>query len=129
MMMDARFVVAFMVLLAHTSSMAFAAGNTSVRCKESERLTLVAFKHGFVDHEGNLSSWGNAENQTECCDWEGVHCDQTGHVHELVLSSYNLEEIGTSGPLSPKFEWTNSIPTGRFVPPPTIIPIWQPARR
>ncbi|XP_054800066.1 receptor-like protein EIX2 [Prosopis cineraria] len=87
MMMDVRLVVASMVLLGHMSSMAFA-----VRCKESERLSLLALKQSFVDRDGKLSSWSDAENQTECCNWDGVFCDEeSGHVDELYLSSYNLE--------------------------------------
>ncbi|KAK4283011.1 hypothetical protein QN277_000016 [Acacia crassicarpa] len=77
--------------------MALAAGNTTVKCREKERLSLLSLKGGFVDPNGLLSDWGTAENHADCCTWYSVSCDRrTGHVDKLYLSDYKLE--GTISP-------------------------------
>ena len=58
----------------------------NIRCLEGERLALLEFKKGLVDDNGMLSSWGNEDENKNCCNWEGVNCNQTGHVLELYLS-------------------------------------------
>ncbi|KAI9124511.1 hypothetical protein K1719_004433 [Acacia pycnantha] len=97
MKVDMWFVVGCLVVLVHYCG-ALAAGNTMVKCRENERLSLVSLKRGFVDPFGDLSSWGSAANQTNCCTWDGVHCDsRTGHVFSLDLYiGYDLE--GTISP-------------------------------
>ncbi|KAI9125187.1 hypothetical protein K1719_003803 [Acacia pycnantha] len=68
--------------------------NASVKCIEKERLSLLSLKQGFVNRYNHLSSWGSGESQKECCNWEGVGCDNlTGHVVELSIFNYNLEGI------------------------------------
>ncbi|GKV53778.1 hypothetical protein SLEP1_g60292, partial [Rubroshorea leprosula] len=52
-------------------------GDDEVRCIESERQALLAFKHGLVDEYGWLSSWDNEEKKKDCCEWEGVRCSNT----------------------------------------------------
>ncbi|XP_028773175.1 receptor-like protein EIX2 [Neltuma alba] len=96
-MADMRFLVACLVLLVHYSCEALAVGNTTVKCRVKERLSLLSLKRGFVDPRGCLSSWRSSENHTDCCTWYGVLCDsQTGHVDSLRLDQCNLE--GTISP-------------------------------
>ncbi|KAI9128318.1 hypothetical protein K1719_001311 [Acacia pycnantha] len=96
MKVDTRFVVGCLVVLVHYCG-ALATGNTTVKCRENERLSLVSLKHGFVDPKGCLSSWRSAANQIDCCTWNGVSCDnRTGHVFSLYLSDCDLE--GTISP-------------------------------
>ncbi|XP_028793015.1 receptor-like protein EIX1 [Neltuma alba] len=91
-MVDIRFLVACLVLLVHYSCGALAVGNTTVKCRVKERLTLLYLKRGFVDPDGYLSSWGSSENHTDCCEWHGVSCDsRTSHVDALHLHARNLE--------------------------------------
>nr|GMC85841.1 receptor-like protein EIX2 [Ipomoea batatas] len=57
-----------------------------LRCVERERQALLDFKHGLVDEDGVLSSWGSDVHQRECCNWWGVHCHKnTGHVTMLDI--------------------------------------------
>ncbi|MED6200432.1 hypothetical protein PIB30_085063, partial [Stylosanthes scabra] len=69
-------------LLAWTSA-AVASG----KCIESERQALLSLKRGFnFTHDDWLSSWGDGEQQKECCNWEGIKCsNKTGHVVMLDL--------------------------------------------
>ncbi|XP_030936555.1 receptor-like protein EIX2 [Quercus lobata] len=58
----------------------------NIRCLEGERQALLEFKKGLVDDYGKLSSWRSEDEHKNCCNWEGVHCDnQTGHVLELEV--------------------------------------------
>ncbi|XP_021817060.1 probable LRR receptor-like serine/threonine-protein kinase At4g36180 [Prunus avium] len=61
--------------------------NVPRRCIEKERQALLAFKHGLVDEDNSLSSWGSEAQKQDCCRWIGVYCSyQTGHVIGLDLS-------------------------------------------
>ncbi|XP_028796719.1 receptor-like protein EIX2 [Neltuma alba] len=96
-MVDMRFVVACLLLLVHYSCGTLTVGNTTVKCRVKERLSLLSLKRGFVDPDGCLASWGSSENHTDCCTWHGVSCDsRTGHVDALDLSGCDLE--GTISP-------------------------------
>ncbi|GLU19493.1 hypothetical protein SLE2022_357420 [Rubroshorea leprosula] len=60
-----------------------------VKCIESERQALLAFKQGLVDEHGWPSSWGSEEEKKNCCEWEGVQCSNTtGHITMLNLTKY-----------------------------------------
>ncbi|KAL5575845.1 hypothetical protein UlMin_017544 [Ulmus minor] len=63
-------------------------------CHNHEKLALLQFKDGFnvikdckyAGYSNKLASW-NAEGESDCCSWNGVHCDAyTGYVTELDLS-------------------------------------------
>ncbi|XP_057754288.1 receptor-like protein EIX2 isoform X6 [Arachis stenosperma] len=72
----------------------------SVKCIESERQALLSLKRGFnvTDDDDWLSSWGDGEQQKECCNWEGVKCSNvTGHVLMLHLHA----DYYTRGSISP----------------------------
>ncbi|GKV47906.1 hypothetical protein SLEP1_g54756 [Rubroshorea leprosula] len=63
-----------------------------VKCIESERQALLAFKQGLVDEHGRLSSWGSEEEKKNCCEWEGVQCsNKTGHITMLNLTTYSYD--------------------------------------
>ncbi|XP_030935404.1 receptor-like protein EIX2 [Quercus lobata] len=89
-----KLLFAFLTLFLHLkSALVFTSGvgNGSVLCIEKERQALLEFKKGFVNGNDNkLSLWGS-EDEKNCCDWVGVHCNsQTGHVIELDLHFYGL---------------------------------------
>ena len=68
-------------------------GDAEVGCIGRERQALLKFKQGIVDDFGILSSWGNEEDKTDCCRWEGVQCSNlTGHVVMLDLGAYGYNE-------------------------------------
>ncbi|KAL7210990.1 hypothetical protein ACSBR2_013973 [Camellia fascicularis] len=72
-----------MVSLLINFNMAIADNVTSmIKCIETEREALSAFKQGLKDPSNRLSSWtGNG-----CCQWSGVECNKTsGHVIKLDL--------------------------------------------
>ncbi|XP_028075071.1 receptor-like protein EIX1 [Camellia sinensis] len=72
-----------MVSLLINFNMATADNVTSmIKCIETEREALFAFKQGLQDPSNRLSSWtGNG-----CCQWSGVQCNKTsGHVIKLDL--------------------------------------------
>ncbi|GKV45916.1 hypothetical protein SLEP1_g52941 [Rubroshorea leprosula] len=74
-----------------------------VKCIESERQSLLAFKQVLVDENGWLSSWGSEEEKKNCCEWEGVQCSNTtGHITMLNLSKYSYDHhFVLRGNLSP----------------------------
>ncbi|KOM38559.1 hypothetical protein LR48_Vigan03g194100 [Vigna angularis] len=60
-----------------------------VRCNEKDRQTLQIFKEGLIDPSNNLVTWST---QQDCCDWKGVHCDNTtSRVTKLDLSQQSLQ--------------------------------------
>ncbi|KAI9073545.1 hypothetical protein K1719_044493 [Acacia pycnantha] len=93
MTLDMRLALACIVLLFH-----FCVALAVAKCRENERVSLVSLKGGFLDPNGCLSSWGIAENQTDCCTWDHVSCDnRTGRVVRLDLDGCNSLE----GKISP----------------------------
>ncbi|KAI9098538.1 hypothetical protein K1719_025163 [Acacia pycnantha] len=59
-------------------------------CIEKEREALLRFKAALGDDYSLVrwSSWGIKEPKRDCCEWEGVGCNnQTGHVIKLHLPS------------------------------------------
>jgi len=56
-------------------------------CIESERETLLKLKHHLIDPSNRLSSWNVSINRN-CCQWDGVVCNNvTSHVEGLDLST------------------------------------------
>ncbi|XP_028786686.1 receptor-like protein EIX1 [Neltuma alba] len=65
-----------------------AMGADEVQCIEKEREALLRFKAAYGNDSSLVrwSSWGSKQHKTDCCEWEGVFCDnQTGHVIKLHL--------------------------------------------
>ncbi|KAI9098472.1 hypothetical protein K1719_025097 [Acacia pycnantha] len=59
-------------------------------CIEKEREALLRFKAALGDDSSLVrwSSWGIKDPKRDCCEWEGVVCNnQTGHVIKLHLPS------------------------------------------
>ncbi|WVZ14939.1 hypothetical protein V8G54_012505 [Vigna mungo] len=55
-------------------------------CREKERQALLNFKQSLTADYGRLSTWTDHQNNTDCCNWEGIQCNhQTGHVILLDL--------------------------------------------
>ncbi|WJX31803.1 hypothetical protein P8452_20196 [Trifolium repens] len=61
-----------------------------IQCNEKDEETLLIFKKGINDSDGDqLSTW---LTEKDCCAWEGVHCDNiTGRVTELDLKNQYLK--------------------------------------
>ncbi|XP_014499714.1 LRR receptor-like serine/threonine-protein kinase GSO2 [Vigna radiata var. radiata] len=60
--------------------------SSQVKCIERERQALLNFKQGVQDYYGVLSTWRNDENDTDCCRWKGIECNnETGHVEMVDL--------------------------------------------
>ncbi|GKV30602.1 hypothetical protein SLEP1_g39396 [Rubroshorea leprosula] len=89
-----QLIYAFLILLHMQSSIGISSiAGDEVRCIESERQALLAFKQGLVDEYGWLSSWGSEEERKDCCKWEGVQCSNTtGHI--IVLDLTTVHEHG-----------------------------------
>ncbi|XP_062111699.1 receptor-like protein EIX1 isoform X1 [Humulus lupulus] len=69
---------------------------TSVKCIETEKEALLAFKNSLTDTSNRLSSWVGEE----CCQWEGIVCsNQTqGHGHVTKLNLRNpFSSVDNSG--------------------------------
>ncbi|KAK3430973.1 hypothetical protein EUGRSUZ_E02192, partial [Eucalyptus grandis] len=75
---------------------------SSTKCHEQERSALLEFKQSFFDaessvcwlygHRHKLESWKLEDR--DCCDWEGVDCDEAmGYVIGLDLSKSDLVEL------------------------------------
>nr|GMD07358.1 probable LRR receptor-like serine/threonine-protein kinase At1g34110 [Ipomoea batatas] len=65
-------------------------GNGSVGCEEEERRALLILKDAFNGTTA-LSSWGDNEEEKDCCKWEMVKCDQSNH-HVIQLSLGDIRQ-------------------------------------
>ncbi|KAL3748722.1 hypothetical protein ACJRO7_009891 [Eucalyptus globulus] len=99
-------VVFLAVIPLHFASSETLPSTSSTKCHEQERSALLEFKQSFFDakssvcslygHRQKLESWKLED--TNCCDWEGVDCDEgMGYVIGL-----NLSESCLSGPINSK---------------------------
>ncbi|WJX31801.1 hypothetical protein P8452_20194 [Trifolium repens] len=60
-----------------------------VRCHEKDQETLLIFKKGINDSNGQLSTWSTKK---DCCVWEGISCDNiTNRVTKLDLQAQSLK--------------------------------------
>ncbi|GJV35744.1 leucine-rich repeat-containing protein [Tanacetum coccineum] len=68
-----------------------AAGGADNTCIDKESQALLDFKAHLQDPYDMLYTW-RPEEKDDCCQWEGVKCNnQTGHVTELRLSQIEGE--------------------------------------
>ncbi|KAA3480820.1 protein BRASSINOSTEROID INSENSITIVE 1-like [Gossypium australe] len=62
--------------------------NINEGCIESDRQALLMFKNDVTDGANRLSSWSLHHGHGDCCQWDGVVCDNvTAHVLELHLAN------------------------------------------
>ncbi|CAI9109346.1 OLC1v1009150C1 [Oldenlandia corymbosa var. corymbosa] len=62
-----------------------------VRCMDNERQALMNLKKGLVDDDELLSSWGAGDHHQDCCNWEGITCNNSsGRVERLDLGNKHL---------------------------------------
>ncbi|KAI8030060.1 Receptor-like protein EIX2 [Camellia lanceoleosa] len=77
--------------------------DAKTKCIERERQALLKFKDALIDDYGRLSSWGSEEDKKDCCEWNGVGCNNhTGHVTMLDL---HLSFDASYHPLHGKLFW------------------------
>ncbi|XP_062000723.1 receptor-like protein EIX1 [Rosa rugosa] len=86
--MRAFFLLRLLTIATITTSIGSCNGNLGVpACRESEKQALLIFKQDLTDPSNRLSTWV-AEEDSNCCHWAGVVCDNsTGHIHELHLDA------------------------------------------
>ncbi|KAI9098534.1 hypothetical protein K1719_025159 [Acacia pycnantha] len=86
-----QLVLALLVFeLRHLAPHGWRAVGAEVGCIEKEREALLRFKAALGENSSLVkwSSWGSKEPKRDCCEWEGVVCNnQTGHVIKLHLPS------------------------------------------
>ncbi|KAI8009685.1 Receptor-like protein EIX2 [Camellia lanceoleosa] len=63
-----------------------------IKCIETEREALFAFKQGLKDPSNRLSSW----TSNDCCQWSGVQCNKICR-HVIKLDLRNLFPSSKSG--------------------------------
>ncbi|XP_024036974.1 receptor-like protein 6 [Citrus sinensis] len=61
----------------------------SGQCQSDQKLLLIQMKNSFIfdvdsTPPAKISQWSES---TDCCDWNGVDCDEAGHVIGLDLSA------------------------------------------
>ena len=61
----------------------------SGQCQSDQKLLLIQMKNSFIfdvdsTPPAKMSQWSES---TDCCDWNGVDCDEAGHVIGLDLSA------------------------------------------
>ncbi|XP_044408047.1 tyrosine-sulfated glycopeptide receptor 1-like [Triticum aestivum] len=61
----------------------------STACTEQEKRNLLRFLSGLSRDGGLAMSW--RENGTDCCEWEGIACNEDRAVTEVSLASRGLE--------------------------------------
>jgi hypothetical protein len=57
-------------------------------CKEEEKTSLFGFLDGLSQASALNTSW---KNDTNCCLWQGVTCNEDGTVMDISLASRGLE--------------------------------------
>ncbi|BAU02065.1 Receptor like protein [Vigna angularis] len=68
-------------------------------CRENERQALLNFKQSLINHYGRLSTWTDHQNNTDCCNWEGIQCNhQTGQV--ILLDLRGLDTLYLTGAIN-----------------------------
>ncbi|XP_015938488.3 receptor-like protein EIX2 [Arachis duranensis] len=60
------------------SSSLVTSNSMMVHCDEKDESILLKFKHEVTDPSDVLSSWSSDEEK-DCCQWRGVHCDNITH--------------------------------------------------
>ncbi|XP_062108895.1 receptor-like protein EIX2 [Humulus lupulus] len=90
--------VVLFVLLLYCLSVNAGVGKPKIRCNEAERQALIKIKDHLFNEDGiyqdYLSSWGEEEDQRECCEWIGIQCsNNSGHVIKLDLSPSTFKGI------------------------------------
>ncbi|KAL2577557.1 hypothetical protein GLYMA_16G170900v4 [Glycine max] len=68
--------------------------SAEIKCIETERQTLLNFKHGLIDRYGILSTWSDDHTNRDCCKWKGILCNNhTGHVETLHLRGQDTQYL------------------------------------
>ncbi|CAL4971334.1 unnamed protein product [Urochloa decumbens] len=57
-------------------------------CNEQEKVYLLKFLTGLSQDNGLTASW---QDETDCCEWEGITCSGDGAVVEVSLAYRGLE--------------------------------------
>nr|XP_043614497.1 receptor-like protein EIX2 [Erigeron canadensis] len=91
--METIFLVIFILLFMFFQTYAASSNDTmiiassNITCIQKERQTLLLIRQGITDQSNRLSTWTGLE----CCEWQGVVCDEkTGQVVELGLSGNGI---------------------------------------
>ncbi|RDY00652.1 LRR receptor-like serine/threonine-protein kinase GSO1, partial [Mucuna pruriens] len=77
---------ALLLLLLHSSGLEASLKSGEPKCREREREALLNFKQSLLDSHDLLSTWTDHHNNTDCCKWKGIQCNNvTGHIQLLDL--------------------------------------------
>ncbi|XBH77308.1 hypothetical protein VPH35_103809 [Triticum aestivum] len=57
-------------------------------CTQQEKHALLQFLTGMSGHSALAASW---RHETDCCEWEGIICNEHGAITEVSLASRGLE--------------------------------------
>lgn len=92
------FLLSFLLLCSYFSFPADGvaiASHNNLLCIKHEREALLKFKRGIeFDNCGLLSSWGDHEDNQNCCQWRGIRCsNRTSHVIMINLSGSEHDDI------------------------------------
>ncbi|KAG6675429.1 hypothetical protein I3842_15G100600 [Carya illinoinensis] len=69
-------------------------------CLREEREALLQLKASLNSSYDSLTSWNSSHEESNCCDWEYVMCDNTTrhvielhlyHVRDVSISDYEIE--------------------------------------
>ncbi|KAL2334895.1 hypothetical protein Fmac_016108 [Flemingia macrophylla] len=90
---------ALLLILFHSSVHTSCA--EEAQCIEREREALINFKHSLSDPYGLLSTWNDDGNNTDCCKWRGIQCNNlTAHVQLLHLRGGDTDTGFLYGPIN-----------------------------
>lgn len=86
----------FLALLLFLSAIlcGFLINEFDASCRESERMALLTFKNDLKDPRNRLSNWTDAN----CCQWDGVSCDDSGYVTGIRLRGCDVKLGGNLNP-------------------------------
>ncbi|GAU26401.1 hypothetical protein TSUD_278460 [Trifolium subterraneum] len=85
------------------------------KCIEWEKQALLKFKQNIDDIFGILSTWRDDEKDGDCCNWQGIECNnETGHVKKLDLRGDDTQYLRDLLTKLRYLNLSNSIVDGRI---------------
>lgn len=78
-----------LLLLAGVTQLCLGEEVSWVACVEAEKQALLKLKQSLKDPSNRLASWNGS---TDCSIWDGVYCDEFGHVIRLDLYTQHGSE-------------------------------------
>ncbi|RDY00653.1 LRR receptor-like serine/threonine-protein kinase GSO1, partial [Mucuna pruriens] len=75
---------ALLLLLFHSSRLEASLKSGKPKCREREKEALLNFKQSLIDYYHMLPTWTDHHNNTDCCKWKGIQCNNVTALVEVL---------------------------------------------